>query len=95
MDERRRLLDEAGKVITNDRNKTHGDYGIEARRIARAWSVLVGGDVEVKPETVPLMMIALKLCRASAGTINRDDFVDIAGYAALAYQMHVDREGDK
>jgi hypothetical protein len=95
MDERRRLLDEAAKVITGDRNKTHGDYGLEARRIARAWSVLVGNDVEVKPETVPLMMIALKLCRASAGTINRDDFVDIAGYAALAYQMNVDREGDK
>jgi hypothetical protein len=41
------------------------------------------------------MMIGLKVARASAGRMNRDDFVDIAGYAALAWQLAIDQGRDR
>lgn len=80
------ILAEAGMLIGGDRNDTHGDYAIEAARIAEMWSAIC--NVDIAPEHVPLMMIALKVARASSkGRLNRDDFVDIAGYAALAWRV--------
>ena len=80
------ILAEAGMLIGGDRNETHGDYRVEAARIAEMWSAIC--DVDIAPENVPLMMIALKVARASGkGRLNRDDFVDIAGYAALAWRV--------
>lgn len=88
-DERRKVLEDAAELITGDRNKTHGNYSFESERIADIWSGICSETID--PANVPLMMIGLKVARASAGLINRDDFVDIAGYAALAWQLHLDR----
>lgn len=85
------ILEEAASLIEGDRNDSHGDYVIEAHRIAEMWSVITGYDIA--PELVPLMMVGMKVCRASsAGRLNRDDFVDIAGYAALGWRVAT-REG--
>lgn len=80
------ILEEAASLIAGDRNASHGDYRIEAVRIAEMWSVITGYDIA--PELVPLMMVGLKVCRASSqGRVNRDDWVDIAGYAALGWKV--------
>lgn len=80
------ILEEAASLISGDRNASHGDYVREAHRIAEVWSVIIGHDIA--PELVPLMMVGLKICRAtSEGRLNRDDFVDIAGYAALGWKV--------
>jgi hypothetical protein len=88
-DARKQLLEDAAKLITEDRNETHGDYSLEAERISDIWSAICSETIT--PSDVPLMMIGLKVARASAGRMNRDDFVDIAGYAALAWQLALDQ----
>ena len=92
-DQRKQLLEDAAKLITQDRNRTHGDYSLEAERISDIWSAICSETIP--PENVPLMMIGLKVARASAGRMNRDDFVDIAGYAALAWQLAIDQGRDR
>lgn len=80
------VLAEAGMLIGGDRAETHGDYTVEAARIADLWGAIL--DIVIEPETVPLLMVALKLARASGkGRLNRDDFVDMAGYAALGWRV--------
>ena len=93
IDQRKQLLEDAARLITEDRNKTHGDYSLEAERIADIWSAIC--KETITPADVPLMMIGLKVARASSGRINRDDFVDIAGYAALAWQLAIDEGRDR
>jgi hypothetical protein len=40
-----------------------------------------GGSITIEPQDVAYMMILLKVSRASNGEYNRDNDVDIAGYA--------------
>jgi hypothetical protein len=39
------------------------------------------------PHDVAIMMALLKLARTQTGTYNRDDYVDAAGYVALAHRL--------
>lgn len=89
-DVRREVLDTAARLITQDRNGTHGDYGLEAQRIGSMWGALLRLPEPIPPRTVAAMMIALKLARATAGTPHADDWIDAAGYAALAAQIDAD-----
>lgn len=89
-DIRRAMLDEAADLVAGARNVTHGDYGVEAARIGRLWGAILNRD-DIPARTVAAMMIALKVARATAGAANRDDWTDIAGYAALACQIDFDR----
>jgi hypothetical protein len=90
MDVRRGVLDEAARLITRDRQSTHGPYTDEARRIGQLWGAILRLPKPIHPRTVAAMMVALKIARATSGTPNRDDWVDIAGYAALAAQIDAD-----
>jgi len=54
-----------------------------ARAVA-AFNSLVGGDVRLSELEGWLFMCCLKMARATAGDINIDDYIDLAGYAALA-----------
>lgn len=92
MDVRRQVLNEAARLITQDREGTHGPYTDEAARIGRLWGAILRRD-DIPPRTVAAMMIALKLCRATAGSVNVDDWIDTAGYAALAAQIDADMDG--
>ena len=89
MDIRRQTLNTAAHLITQDRQGTHGPYGEEAARIGRLWGAILRRD-DIPPREVAAMMIALKLARATAGNRNHDDWVDIAGYSALAAQLDHD-----
>jgi hypothetical protein len=89
-DVRRSTLDEAARLITGPRNETHGDYTHEATRIGTLWGALLDLPEPIKPRTVAAMMIALKLARATSGAVNADDWIDTAGYAALAAQIDAD-----
>lgn len=90
MDVRRGVLDEAARLVAGPRNETHGDYTTEAQRIGRLWAALLNLPEPVPPRTVAAMMVGLKLCRATAGAVNVDDWVDGAGYCALGAQIDVD-----
>lgn len=75
------ILDEAKNITSNGRKA--GEYGKPEdsfQTIARFWSGYL--DREIKPADVAVMMILLKVARIKSGTGKKDNWVDIAGYAA-------------
>lgn len=75
------ILTEARDIVTQDRSETHGDIQDNHDQIAAFWSAYLG--VEIDATDVALMMIMLKISRASVGMRDRDHFVDMAGYASI------------
>lgn len=90
MTESRQVLEEAARLVSGPRNATHGDYTHEAQRIGTLWAALLDLPEAIPPRTVAAMMVALKMARATAGRVNRDDWIDAAGYAALGAQIDAD-----
>jgi len=82
---RNEILDTAKTLINNDRAATHGDAYKMHEVIAEMWSAILG--VEISATQVALMMAALKLARASENPDHSDNWVDAAGYIALAGEM--------
>lgn len=79
------ILDTAKTLINNDRAVTYGDAHKMHEVIAEMWSAILG--FSVSPMRVALMMAALKLARASENPTHADNWVDAAGYIALAGEM--------
>jgi len=77
------VLDEA-KHILSKRAVSHGGSSAVHQRAAEFWSAILG--TSVSAHQVQLCMIALKLARAVERPGNRDHYVDIAGYAQLAWR---------
>jgi hypothetical protein len=78
------ILQEAAAIVVGDRRDQYGDPYEMCARVARMWSALFGFEVEA--HQVPLAMVLLKVCRESHHH-QRDNLVDVAGYAALAHEV--------
>lgn len=78
------ILQEAQGLVDGQRRTDYGSISASFSRIAKLWSAIL--DIEVTPEAVGLMMIALKVARATQG-FQRDSLVDIAGYAYCIEQI--------
>lgn len=76
--EHKSILLEAEHLVHGDRNKDYGPPIEDFTRSAKMWSAILG--IEVRPEQIPLCMIAIKLSR-ECNRPKRDNMVDIAGYA--------------
>lgn len=84
--ERVEVLREAASLISGDRERDYGPPGKNFATIAGLWTQVLG--VQVTPQQVALCMIQLKMARLiNGGGVKRDSFVDIAGYAGLAYEL--------
>jgi hypothetical protein len=83
-DEQQSILAEAAAITNGRRNEDYGPPHKNFSRIAKMWSVIF--DKDVTPAQVGLAMIALKMSRACA-SLERDHFVDIAGYARCAWDV--------
>lgn len=70
------------RSIVGQRDDTHGDVRENHEQIAALWSDYLG--VEIAPHEVAELMVLVKLSRIQSGSPDRDHFVDIAGYAAIA-----------
>ena len=86
------ILMKAQEIVSNDRNVSHGDAYKNHADIAEYWNTFL--DNKLKPmanitaEDVALMMVLLKISRNNQGKkFNIDNFVDIAGYAAIAGEI--------
>tara|TARA_Y100001937_G_scaffold112389_1_gene159940 strand:+ start:455 stop:748 length:294 start_codon:yes stop_codon:yes gene_type:complete len=86
------ILMKAQEIVSNDRNVSHGDAYKNHAEIAEYWNTFL--DNKLKPmanitaEDVALMMVLLKISRNNQGKkFNIDNFVDIAGYAAIAGEI--------
>lgn len=81
-------LNKAAEAV-NDRE---GVYGKPEDNFAAIEDVFLRL-IDVTPDTLPdgtlaaLFLCALKLVRAASGPLHADNWVDLAGYAALGYEV--------
>lgn len=84
------VLTQAGELVSSARADTHGDKKINHACIAAVWNgilharLIAGNNQELTAHDVANLMEGLKIARRYTGTFNPDDYVDGAGYAAVA-----------
>jgi hypothetical protein len=85
------LLREAAELVGGDRNKQHGSKLENMTKIAAMWNAYLGnrGDMtqRLRPHEVADLMELMKVARRQSGTFNRDDYLDAAGYASIAFEV--------
>lgn len=79
------ILAAATAAVTRDRAATHGDAENTFGRIAALWSARLG--ITVTPAQVAILMIDLKTARAWSNPRHRDNWIDMAGYAACGGEL--------
>ncbi len=84
-DEREKILEEAKRIVSQDRQHTYDHPQRNFARIAEMWSAYAGGTFT--PDDVAAMLILMKVARLSSSPWLRDSWVDIAGYAALGGEV--------
>lgn len=75
----------AANLVGGDRAKQNGDKRENHNNIAMLWGAYTG--YPLTAHQVAVMMILLKVARTKSGSLNRDDYVDIAGYAGVAGEI--------
>jgi len=80
------VLETALEVVGGERASTHGSMLENHINIAQLWNAYLFNKDELEASDVANMMELMKVARRKLGTLNRDDYVDGAGYAAVAYQ---------
>ena len=86
------ILEEASRLVAKDRNLSHGAAFSNHAEIAEYWNIFLDKKLQpmanITADDVALMMILLKISRNNQGRkINMDNFVDMAGYAAIAGEI--------
>jgi hypothetical protein len=85
------ILCEAMHCINVDRANTHGDAEDSFSEIAKLWSWWLDNrsipEAELLPEDVAMMMALFKIGRIAGNSTHEDNYVDLAGYAALAGEI--------
>jgi hypothetical protein len=91
------VLETASNLVTGDRARAHGDAHDQHATAAALWSTYLRSRgkllADIEPYELAMLMALLKISRDALGQMNRDTFVDLAGYAALAYAVR-QRQGD-
>ena len=82
----REVLETALELVTGDRASAHGSIQENQENIARLWNGYMYNKGELTASDVANMMELMKVARRKAGAFNMDDYVDGAGYAAVAYE---------
>lgn len=82
---RKEVLEAATQCVCVDRKDQYGETESNFSLIAQLWSCYLG--VAIEPKDVASMMILLKLARVKTGTQKKDNWVDIAGYAACGGEV--------
>lgn len=75
------ILETAANVV-RAREEQHGKKRQNLETIARLWSAYL--EAPISAHDVAQCMQLLKIARSNHGQMNPDDYVDAAGYAALA-----------
>ena len=79
------MLDEAATLVSHDRNDDYGDPGDNFSDIAQMWSAYKG--IRFTAHDVAAMMVLTKVARLKSSPGKDDNWVDIAGYAAVGYEV--------
>lgn len=84
------IAETAASLVGGDRAVTHGDMVVSHGNIAGMWSAYlgcIGVRVELSARDAAMMMALVKVARSTHGAHNPDDYVDLAGYAAVAGEI--------
>tara|TARA_R110002153_G_scaffold135275_1_gene284778 strand:+ start:205 stop:516 length:312 start_codon:yes stop_codon:yes gene_type:complete len=85
------ILCEAMQCITVDRAATHGDAEDSFQTIADGWNwYLCNRTLPDDPLTaadVAMLMVLFKIGRICGNSTHEDNYIDLAGYAALAGEI--------
>lgn len=88
------IASKAADLVGGDRARTHGSKVENHANIAALWSGYLGNKAragrfaaEITALDVANMMELLKVARRQAGAHNPDDYIDGAGYAAVAGEI--------
>lgn len=84
-DKRAALLREAERLVNGDRNTQYDEPAADFARTAAMWSAYLG--VPVALHDVAAMMALLKLARIRHSPTHRDNWTDLAGYAACGWDV--------
>jgi len=79
------VLDEAGRLLSQDRQEVYGDAIDACRRIGEVWAAQLDLSMPIPPHTVAAMMAGMKLIRSQITPEHKDSWVDAAAYAALGF----------
>lgn len=81
------VLEKAKMCVCGDREQDYGSPESNIGRISAFWSVYLG--VPISDKDVAAMMCLLKISRIASGHSKSDNWVDLAGYAALGGELDV------
>lgn len=88
---RETVLEEAKRCICQDRQNQYGAPEDSFLTIAAFWETYLAAKyerpIELTRDDVALMMVLLKIARTMSHTLYVDNYVDMAGYAALAAEL--------
>lgn len=79
------ILRQAEELVNGERARSYGPAYSNFKRIADLWGAYLG--VPLKPEDVAILNILLKVARTKGDITHADNFIDIAGYAALGGEI--------
>ena len=94
MSETSDLLNDAIAVLSQ-RGDSYGEASASFRRIADLWSNLYAAGRKIEPHEVAMHMICIKLSRLAESPGLRDNWLDIAGYAALGWECIIKLEKER
>lgn len=85
------VLAEAERIINGPRAAYYGEATTNHARIARLWDAFLASRPHpldpLEPHEVALLMVLMKMARLIESSGHRDSYVDMCGYAALAFKM--------
>ena len=87
---RKDILQIAEKMVNGDRQDDYGKPERNFERIAMLWTHYLGPDrlqVGISPVDVAAMLALLKIARIASGHGKRDNWEDLAGYAACGGEI--------
>lgn len=88
---RKMILEESEKCICSKREADYGTPHDNFKIISNLWTVylqkVAGLDTNITSQDVAIMMALLKIGRISSGVVKEDNYIDAAGYIALAGEI--------
>jgi hypothetical protein len=90
------IASRAAQLVSGDRNASHGDMVACHSAIAAVWNGILEAagkapDSPLDAHDVASRMEGMKIARRYHGAFNIDDYVDSAGYAAVAGQITAEK----